>query len=89
MIKKQTRREFLKNSAVLGAGLAAAALAEELGGRVVILGTPGEGGGGGDLAGVEGDRQATANNQRRLHGSGRRGARAKPGSARRDLPNWP
>ncbi len=34
-------------AAGLGAGLAAAALADELGGRVVVLGTPGEEGGGG------------------------------------------
>lgn len=36
-------------SAGLGAGLAAAALAEELGGRVLILGTPAEEGGGGKV----------------------------------------
>jgi len=36
-------------SAGLGAGLAAAALADELGGRVVILGTPAEEGGGGKV----------------------------------------
>ena len=36
-------------AAGLGAGLAAAALAEELGGRVVILGTPAEEGGGGKV----------------------------------------
>jgi len=36
-------------TAGLGAGLAAAALAEELGGRVVILGTPAEEGGGGKV----------------------------------------
>jgi amidohydrolase len=36
-------------SAGLGAGLAAAALAEEAGGRVVVLGTPAEEGGGGKI----------------------------------------
>jgi amidohydrolase len=36
-------------AAGLGAGLAAAALAEELGGRVVVIGTPAEEGGGGKL----------------------------------------
>jgi amidohydrolase len=36
-------------TAGLGAGLAAAALADELGGRVVILGTPAEEGGGGKI----------------------------------------
>lgn len=36
-------------AAGLGAGLAAAALAEELGGRVVIMGTPAEEGGGGKV----------------------------------------
>jgi amidohydrolase len=36
-------------AAGLGAGLAAAALAEEVGGRVVILGTPAEEGGGGKI----------------------------------------
>lgn len=36
-------------TAGLGAGIAAAALAEELGGRVVILGTPAEEGGGGKV----------------------------------------
>ncbi|CAN5230981.1 M20 family metallopeptidase [soil metagenome] len=36
-------------SAGLGAGLAAAAMADELGGRVVILGTPAEEGGGGKV----------------------------------------
>jgi len=36
-------------TAGLGAGLAAAALAEELGGRVVVLGTPAEEGGGGKV----------------------------------------
>lgn len=36
-------------AAGLGAGLAAAALADEFGGRVVILGTPGEEGGGGKI----------------------------------------
>src|SRR3954451_20190342 len=36
-------------TAGLGAGLAAAALADELGGRVVILGTPAEEGGGGKV----------------------------------------
>src|SRR5918994_6053930 len=36
-------------TAGLGAGLAAAALAEEVGGRVVILGTPAEEGGGGKI----------------------------------------
>src|ERR1700712_3067281 len=36
-------------TAGLGAGIAAAALAEELGGTVVILGTPAEGGGGGEI----------------------------------------
>src|SRR5690606_35760181 len=36
-------------AAGLGAGLAAAALAEELGGRVVVLGTPAEEGGGGKV----------------------------------------
>jgi amidohydrolase len=36
-------------TAGLGAGLAAAALAEELGGRVVIMGTPAEEGGGGKV----------------------------------------
>ena len=34
-------------TAGLGAGLAAAALADELGGRVLLLGTPAEEGGGG------------------------------------------
>ncbi|MEZ5142738.1 MAG: M20 family metallopeptidase [Acidimicrobiales bacterium] len=37
-------------AAGLGAGLAAAALAEEVGGRIVILGTPAEEGGGGKVA---------------------------------------
>jgi len=37
-------------AAGLGAGLAAAALADELGGRVLVLGTPAEEGGGGKLA---------------------------------------
>jgi amidohydrolase len=41
-------------AAGLGAGLAAAALADELGGRVVILGTPAEEGGGGKVAMAEG-----------------------------------
>ena len=36
-------------AAGLGAGLAAAALADELGGRVVVIGTPAEEGGGGKL----------------------------------------
>ncbi|QGG95282.1 M20 family metallopeptidase [Actinomarinicola tropica] len=36
-------------AAGLGAGLAAAALAEELGGRIVVLGTPAEEGGGGKV----------------------------------------
>jgi amidohydrolase len=36
-------------TAGLGAGIAAASLAEELGGRVVIMGTPGEEGGGGKV----------------------------------------
>ena len=36
-------------TAGLGAGLAAAALADELGGRVVVLGTPAEEGGGGKV----------------------------------------
>ncbi len=36
-------------TAGLGAGLAAAALAEELGGRVVVMGTPAEEGGGGKI----------------------------------------
>ena len=40
-------------AAGLGAGLAAAALAEELGGRVVVLGTPAEEGGGGKIAMIE------------------------------------
>jgi len=40
-------------AAGLGAGLAAAAVAEELGGRVVILGTPAEEGGGGKVFMVE------------------------------------
>jgi amidohydrolase len=40
-------------AAGLGAGLAAAALADELGGRVVILGTPAEEGGGGKVFMVE------------------------------------
>lgn len=40
-------------SAGLGAGLAAAALADELGGRVVILGTPAEEGGGGKVRMIE------------------------------------
>lgn len=37
-------------TAGLGAGLAAAALAEELGGQVVVMGTPAEEGGGGKIA---------------------------------------
>jgi amidohydrolase len=37
-------------TAGLGAGLAAAALAEELGGRIVVMGTPAEEGGGGKIA---------------------------------------
>ena len=36
-------------AAGLGAGLAAAALADELGGRVLVLGTPAEEGGGGKV----------------------------------------
>jgi amidohydrolase len=40
-------------TAGLGAGLAAAALAEELGGRVVIMGTPAEEGGGGKVPFIE------------------------------------
>jgi amidohydrolase len=40
-------------AAGLGAGLAAAALADELGGRLVILGTPAEEGGGGKIKLVE------------------------------------
>ena len=36
-------------AAGLGAGLAAASLAEELGGRIVVLGTPAEEGGGGKV----------------------------------------
>ncbi len=40
-------------AAGLGAGLAAAALAEELGGRVVVLGTPAEEGGGGKVLMIE------------------------------------
>ena len=40
-------------TAGLGAGLAAAALADELGGRVVILGTPAEEGGGGKVKMIE------------------------------------
>lgn len=43
-------------TAGLGAGLAAAALADELGGRVVVLGTPAEEGGGGKI--VMADRGA-------------------------------
>jgi amidohydrolase len=41
-------------AAGLGAGLAAAALAGELGGRVVVLGTPAEEGGGGKVLLIEG-----------------------------------
>jgi amidohydrolase len=40
-------------AAGLGAGLAAASLAEELGGRVVVLGTPAEEGGGGKVLMIE------------------------------------
>ncbi|HEY8526140.1 MAG TPA: M20 family metallopeptidase [Acidimicrobiales bacterium] len=40
-------------AAGLGAGLAAAALADELGGRVVVLGTPAEEGGGGKIRLIE------------------------------------
>ncbi len=40
-------------TAGLGAGLAAAALAEELGGQVLILGTPAEEGGGGKVAMID------------------------------------
>lgn len=40
-------------AAGLGAGLAAAALAEDLGGRIAILGTPAEEGGGGKLPMIE------------------------------------
>ena len=40
-------------AAGLGAGLAAASLAEQLGGRVVILGSPAEEGGGGKVAMIE------------------------------------
>src|SRR5918999_5204639 len=40
-------------TAGLGAGLAAAALADEVGGRVVILGTPAEEGGGGKIKPAE------------------------------------
>jgi amidohydrolase len=40
-------------AAGLGAGLAAAALADELGGRVVVLGTPAEEGGGGKVLMIE------------------------------------
>jgi amidohydrolase len=40
-------------AAGLGAGLAAAALAEELGGRVTVLGTPAEEGGGGKVTMIE------------------------------------
>jgi amidohydrolase len=40
-------------AAGLGAGLAAAALADELGGRVVVLGTPAEEGGGGKVTMIE------------------------------------
>jgi amidohydrolase len=40
-------------AAGLGAGLAAAALADELGGRVVVLGTPAEEGGGGKVEMIE------------------------------------
>jgi len=40
-------------AAGLGAGLAAAALADELGGRVVVLGTPAEEGGGGKVKMIE------------------------------------
>jgi amidohydrolase len=41
-------------AAGLGAGLAAAAVAEELGGRVAVIGTPAEEGGGGKLRLIEG-----------------------------------
>jgi amidohydrolase len=41
-------------AAGLGAGLAAAALAQELGGRVVIMGTPAEEGGGGKIRLIDG-----------------------------------
>ena len=41
-------------AAGLGAGLAAAALAEELGGRVVVMGTPAEEGGGGKVKLIDG-----------------------------------
>jgi amidohydrolase len=41
-------------AAGLGAGLAAATLAEELGGRVVIMGTPAEEGGGGKIRLIDG-----------------------------------
>lgn len=40
-------------AAGLGAGLAAAALAQELGGRIVVLGTPAEEGGGGKVLMIE------------------------------------
>lgn len=41
-------------AAGLGAGLAAAALADELGGRVVVMGTPAEEGGGGKIQLIDG-----------------------------------
>src|SRR3954452_4238928 len=40
-------------AAGLGAGLAAASLADELGGRIVVLGTPAEEGGGGKVLMIE------------------------------------
>ena len=51
-------------AAGLGAGLAAAALADELGGRVVILGTPAEEGGGGKVLHGRARAPSTASTRR-------------------------
>jgi amidohydrolase len=54
-------------SAGLGAGLAAAALADELGGRVVVVGSPAEEGGGGKVPLIEGGAFAGADAALMVH----------------------
>ena len=66
-------------AAGLGAGLAAAALADELGGRVVVLGTPAEEGGGGKVRLIDGGR--LRRRRRRADGPPRR--RRPAGDGRR------
>jgi len=58
-------------AAGLGAGLAAAAVAEELGGRVVVLGTPAEEGGGGKIVLIEEGAFAGVDAALMVHPAGR------------------